>query len=247
MTVPAPLDEIPLFVRAGAVVALLPPDVETLSGHGTASGIVHLRDRLNAMRLPAFPRGSSTSTFNAGERMDSSEGDRSWTLRIHGARTRAHRLEASLATLHRPFTPCGVRLGRRPLRRSAWAYDHGRRLLTASFTTRSGLLRVRGCGRGSASAAKLRLSVRPSRARTGCRRFAFRATSGRGARRRARRGASVRFRGRLARTDRRGFARMRACLRRPGRYRARARKTGYRTTTATVTATRALPRPRFAG
>src|SRR5262249_33574100 len=30
VTVPAPLDELPLFVRAGAVVPLLPPDVDTL-------------------------------------------------------------------------------------------------------------------------------------------------------------------------------------------------------------------------
>jgi len=147
VTVPAPLDELPLFVRAGAVLPLLPPDVETLSSHGTDPGIVHLRDRRSRMRLLAFPRGRTQSAFNdAGERVTSHEvRRRRWKLGISGARRRTYELEASLATLRRPFKPCRVRLGRRPLKRGAWRYEAASQVLTARFRTRGATLRVEGC------------------------------------------------------------------------------------------------------
>jgi alpha-glucosidase (family GH31 glycosyl hydrolase) len=37
VSVPAPADELPLFVRAGAVLVLLPPDVDTLADYGASS------------------------------------------------------------------------------------------------------------------------------------------------------------------------------------------------------------------
>lgn len=145
VTVPAPLDELPLFVRAGAVLPLLAPDVETLSDHGTDPGIVHLRDRRDRMTLLAFPRGRSSSAIGPGERVRSVEGRRRWTLGIDGARTRTYRLEVSLATLRSPFRPCRVRVGGRALRRSAWSYDADAGVLTATFRTDDGTVRVDGC------------------------------------------------------------------------------------------------------
>jgi alpha-glucosidase (family GH31 glycosyl hydrolase) len=145
--VPAPLEELPLFVRAGAVLALLPADVETLSEHGSDAGIVHLRDRRDRMTLLAFPRGTTASEMNRRERLRSRERRGSWTLRIDGARRRTYSLQASLATLRRPLRPCRVTLDGRPLRRRAWRWDATRRVLRVRFATRRGALRVEGCGR----------------------------------------------------------------------------------------------------
>src|SRR5262249_41935364 len=59
-TVPAPLEELPLLVRAGAVLAMLPPDVDTLTDYGAgAPGLVRLADRQQSLGLLAFPRGTS--------------------------------------------------------------------------------------------------------------------------------------------------------------------------------------------
>ena len=44
MTLPAPLDELPLLVSEGAVIPLLDPAVETLADYGTGAA-VRLRDR----------------------------------------------------------------------------------------------------------------------------------------------------------------------------------------------------------
>ncbi len=55
VTVPAPVGEIPLFVRAGAHIPVLPPDVFTLAEHGTDPTIVHLSDRIEQTRLLSFP------------------------------------------------------------------------------------------------------------------------------------------------------------------------------------------------
>ena len=51
--VAAPLDELPMFVRAGAVLPLLPPDVETLSAYGKGAA-VRLADRRGRRTLLAW-------------------------------------------------------------------------------------------------------------------------------------------------------------------------------------------------
>jgi hypothetical protein len=81
----------------------------------------------------------------------------------------------------------------------------------------------------------LRLRVRPRRARVGRRRcFRARVTSrGKPVRR-----ARVRLAGRVRRTGRSGRARLCVRLRHPGRFRATAKRRGYRTARATVRATR---------
>jgi hypothetical protein len=92
---------------------------------------------------------------------------------------------------------------------------------------------------------RIRLAVRPRRVAAGARRrFAFRASVLRNGRRRAVRGALIRFAGRRARTDRRGRATIVRRLNRPGRYRARASRRGLRPGRAVVRVTRP---PRFTG
>jgi alpha-glucosidase (family GH31 glycosyl hydrolase) len=145
VTVPAPVEELPLLVRAGAVLPLLPADVDTLAEHGTDPAIVHRRDRADAMTLLAFPRGRSRAAIGAGEGVRSAERRGAWELRVRGARTRTYRLEAALATLRAPFAPCAVRLDGRALPRGAWSYDPGRAVLVASFRTRAGTFAAEPC------------------------------------------------------------------------------------------------------
>jgi len=136
-----------MFIRAGAVLPLLPADVDTLSGYGSAPGLVHATDREDRRTLLAFPRGRSRSALGPGEWVDSAAGRGRWTLSLHGRRSRTYELEASLATLAAPFRPCSVTLGGRRLATDAWSWSPSSRRLTARFTTRSGRLAVRACAR----------------------------------------------------------------------------------------------------
>jgi alpha-glucosidase (family GH31 glycosyl hydrolase) len=141
LTLPAPLAELPLLTRAGAVIPMLPADVDTLAPYRGA-GVVRLADRLDRIGLLAFPRGRSAAGMGARpERLRSAEGDRAWRLTIRGKRARLYRLQASLATLRRPFVPHSLTVGGRPLR--SWSYDRGTRVLRASFRVRNGTLVVR--------------------------------------------------------------------------------------------------------
>lgn len=54
VTVDAPLDEIPTFVRAGTCLTLLPPDTDTLAEVGTMAGLVHLSDTAGRWRALGF-------------------------------------------------------------------------------------------------------------------------------------------------------------------------------------------------
>jgi alpha-glucosidase (family GH31 glycosyl hydrolase) len=107
--VPAPLDRLPLFVRAGAVLPLLPADVDTLSDYGTRPGLVKLADRRDDLVLLAFPRGRSAGRFDADGRWASTLRGRTWTLSVSARRTRHVTLQASV-----PFRVRSVRVdGRR--------------------------------------------------------------------------------------------------------------------------------------
>ncbi|HJR19080.1 MAG TPA: TIM-barrel domain-containing protein [Actinomycetota bacterium] len=57
ITVEAPLDRIPLFVRAGTCLRLLPPEVDTLAEHGELPGLVHLGDVAGQERTLGFGAG----------------------------------------------------------------------------------------------------------------------------------------------------------------------------------------------
>jgi alpha-glucosidase (family GH31 glycosyl hydrolase) len=144
--VAAPLDELPLFARAGTILPLLAPDVDTLTGYGRTRGLVHLGDRSRRLRLLAFPRGRSRA---AGADVRSIEGRGSWRLVVRSRRTRRIALEASLATLARPFRPCSLRLRGRPLSRRSWSYSRRTQGLRVSFRARSATLAVRrACATG---------------------------------------------------------------------------------------------------
>jgi alpha-glucosidase len=147
VTVPAPLEEIPLFVRAGSVLALLPPDVQTLTSYG--SGVLHLSDRRRDMRLLAFPRGTRKTSLGRRETLLSLEGRRrGWRLRFDGRLRRTYRLQASLATLRRPYRPCAIRVRGRRLSRRAWSYDSSTQVLRARFKLKSGTVTIaRRCAR----------------------------------------------------------------------------------------------------
>jgi alpha-glucosidase (family GH31 glycosyl hydrolase) len=147
ISVPAPLDELPLFARAGAILPLLAPDVDTLTSYGRSPGMIHLGDRAGRMRLLAFPRGGSQAAIGPGESASSREGAGGWTFEVRGASERRYALQASLATLERPFIPCALQLGSRRLPARRWTYDRAARVLRASFTLRSGtLVARRSCG-----------------------------------------------------------------------------------------------------
>jgi hypothetical protein len=141
--VPAPLEELPLFARAGTVLPLLPADVDTLAPYGDGPDEpVSLHDARRRMSLLAFPRGRSTATFYAGERLISREAGRGWTLQVRSERRRRYRLQASLATLRRPFEPCALSAGGEPLAPRRWSFDADTGLLIARFAMRRGALRA---------------------------------------------------------------------------------------------------------
>jgi hypothetical protein len=147
VSVRAPLDELPLFVRAGAVLPLLPAGVDTLAGFGADErSLVTWRERRNRLRLLAFPRGRSGATIYDGERLRSREVADGWRLRIAGDRRRRYRLEASLRALRDPFVPCTVEVGGRPLPSRRWSFNLRARLLKARFAGRKVGLAVSGRG-----------------------------------------------------------------------------------------------------
>ncbi len=144
-TIPAPIDELPLLARAGAVLPLLPPDVDTLADYGAGTdGLVRLRDRAGRMELLVFPRGISAVRFGPDrESLRSTERRRRWVLSVRGARTRIYSLQVSLATLRRPFRPCSLSVGGR---RARFKYDRRTRVLTARVKLRRGRVVARACG-----------------------------------------------------------------------------------------------------
>ena len=137
-TIPAPLDELPLLARAGAVIPLLPPKVDTLAndyGKGVR-GLDTLAEARRNRRLLAFPRGDTKARFDGAETLRSDESEGGWMLRIDGDRRRTYRLQASLGTLKDPFDPCAVMRGGHELAARKWSYDRATEVLKASITGR---------------------------------------------------------------------------------------------------------------
>ena len=133
---PAPLGELPLLARAGALIPLLPASVDTLSPYGGGRQQVRLADRSRELELLAFPRGRSAAPLPAGGRVTAREarGRVGFGLLQPGRRTYA--LRASLATLKHPFRPCRVIVGKRRLSRRSWRYDRSARMVAARFRLR---------------------------------------------------------------------------------------------------------------
>lgn len=144
VTLPAPLEELPLLAHAGTVLALLPADVWTLADYG-GPGVVRRHDREDRRSLLAWPRDASAGSLGAGEPVESLELRDGWRLRLHGRRTRLYDLQAALGAMRRPFRPCRVTVGGRALSSSGWGYDAAAQVLHATFRLRAGDVVVTGC------------------------------------------------------------------------------------------------------
>jgi alpha-glucosidase (family GH31 glycosyl hydrolase) len=142
-TVPAPLEELPLMVRAGAVLPLLPADVDTLASYGPGPDAVPLSQRRNRLGLIAFPRGRWRGRFHRGERLISRVRGDEWQLTVRGKRRRRYRLQASFAALRKPFVPCTARVGRGRVQRGS--YEPQTKVMRVTFTARSTTLTVSPC------------------------------------------------------------------------------------------------------
>jgi hypothetical protein len=144
VSLPAPLDELPLLARAGTLLPLLSPDVDTLAAYGDRAPAVSLHERQGERVLLAFPRGRSSAALEDGGSLVSRERPGSWSLTIRGKRRRLWTISASLATLERPFKPCTLRAtGGRV---ESWRYDAAKRVLHARFRVRHATLAARECG-----------------------------------------------------------------------------------------------------
>jgi alpha-glucosidase (family GH31 glycosyl hydrolase) len=147
-TLPAPLSQLPLLARAGTVLALLRPEVETLAPYGAGERQTRRSDRPRRIDLLAFPRGTSGGRITPREGLSSQERRGRWRLTIRGRVKRAYRLQASLASLKKPFRPCRVALRGKRLPRRAWSYRRKTGRLVARFRVRSGtLVAAKRCGR----------------------------------------------------------------------------------------------------
>ena len=146
LSLPAPLDELPLLARAGTLLPLLTPDVDTLAAYGDRAPAVSLRERADRRVLLAFPRGRSSARLEDGGRLSSREAAAGWVLGIAGERRRRWRIEASLALLTRPFRPCRVS-AEGDARLHGWRYDRRKRVMYLSVSARRGNLAVWPCRR----------------------------------------------------------------------------------------------------
>ena len=142
LSVKAPLEELPLFVRAGSVLPLLPHQTDTLAGQGGTPALTDLREARGRLHLLAWPRGSRRARLARGESLVSRETRGGWRLELRQRRARRIRLQASLATLRRPFSPCRVTVAGRPVR-FRWYPEW--RLLRTNFRARRGSVRVQPC------------------------------------------------------------------------------------------------------
>jgi alpha-glucosidase (family GH31 glycosyl hydrolase) len=150
-TVDAPLDELPLMVRAGALLPLLPADVDTLANRyagerasrGVAGELTSLRDRKKQLELLTLPRGRSASRFFGRERLLSRELRGGWRLVIEGKLRRDYSIEASLATLRDPFEPECVTVEGEPLSKEHWSYSTNSRLLRLDVRAKRANVAVR--------------------------------------------------------------------------------------------------------
>jgi alpha-glucosidase (family GH31 glycosyl hydrolase) len=139
----APLGQVPLLLRAGAVLPLLPAEVDTLAPYPARrrAGLVRLADRRDRMVLVAFPRGDRVSRADGDVRLRSREGKRRWTLEISARRPRRFALHAALGALRRPFAPRIVLRDGRPV---PFAYHRGSGVLRVALHTRRATLAVSG-------------------------------------------------------------------------------------------------------
>ncbi len=144
---PAPLEELPLFVRAGAVLPLLPSDVDTLAKPGTDATTVGLSERRRQLELLAFPGERIRGAFNRrGTYKSRVDGDR-WKLKLKAPKRTRFALHAALSMIPGKFEPCGLRINGGRLEGSVWAYEEPSEVLHATFEGRRAKLIASDCAR----------------------------------------------------------------------------------------------------
>ncbi len=114
----APLDQIPLLIRAGAMLVTLDPDVATLSPFGAGDN-VRLEDR-GDRTLFAFPRGSSQRRFEGSGWVTSTESRGSLKLKVSDLSAHRWTVKIATGTLKRPFKARCVKLNGRKLATGKW-------------------------------------------------------------------------------------------------------------------------------
>ena len=125
--IPAPLEEIPLLVPAGAVIPLLPPSIRSLrQPHG------------DVLTLLAFAAGDWEARTDRGTAAAARSGS-GWTLRFDWAEPTRMDVQIALGCLDPAFSPRSVELDGRPLAHRAVADGA---VLRVSLSTRRGTLRL---------------------------------------------------------------------------------------------------------
>jgi alpha-glucosidase (family GH31 glycosyl hydrolase) len=157
-TVSAKADELPLMVRAGALLPMLPADVDTLADRyadgGSAArgsgggGQVSLADRKRRLDVLAFPRGRSASRAYGNVKLLSRERGASWRLKIKSKQRRRYKIDASLATLRNRFAPECVTVKGKPLSGKAWSYSKPKRLVQIKLRAKRTGIAVRARCKG---------------------------------------------------------------------------------------------------
>jgi alpha-glucosidase len=124
-------DEIPVYVRAGAVIGLLSPTVDTLSPYGDASQVVGVAEQDDRRCLLAFPGPSWHGALGPGLTARSAVTDRRWRLEIVSDRPRTFEISAWLGLAGQPSTvtvDSGEGVG------DSWSYDGGTAVLRCTLS-----------------------------------------------------------------------------------------------------------------
>jgi alpha-glucosidase (family GH31 glycosyl hydrolase) len=145
VSVPAPVDEIPMFIEAGAIIPMLSPDVFTLAEYGDNPDIVHASDRDGFLHVLGFPHGETSGRFYDDGTWTSAESEGDWRLTITNDRERTIHLEAAMNTRIMPVPVCGVRLDGIDLPVGDWSFDDTTGVLEVTYTTIAGTLEALGC------------------------------------------------------------------------------------------------------
>jgi alpha-glucosidase (family GH31 glycosyl hydrolase) len=96
VTLDAPLDEAPVFVRPGAVLSLLSPVVDTLAPYGDSAVTAELVGDRVLLAFPSRPwSGALGDDLDASSAVD----DTGWVLEVRGGADRRVRVEADLGLL----------------------------------------------------------------------------------------------------------------------------------------------------
>ncbi len=136
-TLPAPLEEIPLLVRAGSVLPLLPAGVDSLASYGANQpGLTRLDDRRRRLELIAFPRGKRTSRFGRRGALHSRLARGTWRLRVRSDQRLRVTVQAALPK--RLPAACGVLVNGRRLPRARWSVGAATKVLRVRFAARPG-------------------------------------------------------------------------------------------------------------